>query len=102
LILELPFSLKAEKQGDEAIKSLFFETKTFNYKETRNGMVGEDYSSFSAGWLWAVFHQEFIMKLKDTKTKWLTSRLLVGFFELLWRDFFDLCSKTKKFFLIQE
>jgi hypothetical protein len=30
-------------------------------------MVGEDYSSFSAGWRWAAFHQEFIMKLKDTR-----------------------------------
>jgi deoxyribodipyrimidine photo-lyase len=37
-------------RGDEGLNHYFFETKKLsNYKETRNGMVGEDYSSkFSA------------------------------------------------------
>jgi deoxyribodipyrimidine photo-lyase len=35
-----------------AIKSLFFETKNLSvYKETRNGMVGEAYSSKFSAWL---------------------------------------------------
>jgi deoxyribodipyrimidine photo-lyase len=45
------FNLK-EENGNAAIKSLFFETKNLSvYKETRNGMVGEAYSSKFSAWL---------------------------------------------------
>jgi deoxyribodipyrimidine photo-lyase len=46
LILVLPFKSRRRNRGINAVESLFYETKKSSvYKETRNGMVGEDYSS---------------------------------------------------------
>ncbi len=92
----------------EAIKRLnhyFFETKSLSiYKETRNGMVGANYSSKFSAWL-AIgsispryIYQE-IRKYEsengaNESTYWLI-------FELLWRDFFRFMFKKHqtKFFL---
>ena len=97
------------KEGEtEAIKRLnhyFFETKSLSiYKETRNGMVGANYSSKFSAWL-AIgsispryIYQE-IRKYEsengaNESTYWLI-------FELLWRDFFRFMFKKHqtKFFL---
>jgi deoxyribodipyrimidine photo-lyase len=44
------FNLKEEKR--QRLNPLFFETKNLSvYKETRNGMVGEAYSSKFSAWL---------------------------------------------------
>ena len=92
----------------EAIKRLnhyFFETKNISiYKETRNGMVGADYSSKFSVWLaMGCISPRFIYTeikkyekefgANDT-TYWLI-------FELLWRDFFRFMFKKHqtKFFL---
>ncbi len=92
----------------EAIRRLnhyFFETKYLsNYKETRNGMVGSDYSSKFSAWLALgcisprLIYQE-IKKYEgqfgaNDSTYWLV-------FELLWRDFFRFMFKKHqtKFFL---
>ena len=92
----------------EAIKRLehyFFETKSLSiYKETRNGMVGADYSSKFSAWLALgsisprYIYQE-IRKYENENganesTYWLI-------FELLWRDFFRFMFKKHqtKFFL---
>lgn len=83
----------------------FFETKQLSvYKETRNGMVGADYSSKFSAWLAmgcisprAIYDQ--IKKYEkengaNDSTYWLV-------FELLWRDFFRFMFKKyqTKFFL---
>ena len=91
----------------EAIKRLnyyFFETKCIsNYKETRNGMVGADYSSKFSAWLaLGCISPRFIYdELKkyelqfgaNQSTYWLI-------FELLWRDYFRFMMKkhNAKFF----
>jgi len=100
----LPF-----KGGEtEALKRLnhyFFESKCLSkYKETRNGMVGADYSSKFSAWLAMgcisprsiydeVKHYETQFGANDS-TYWLI-------FELLWRDFFRFMFKKyqTKFFL---
>lgn len=86
-----PFS-GGETEGLHRLKSYFFETKNLSiYKETRNGLVGEDYSSKFSAWLAlgslsavSVYHE--IKKYEaefesNESTYWLI-------FELLWRDFF--------------
>lgn len=92
----------------EAIKRLnhyFFETKNLSiYKETRNGMVGESYSSKFSPWLAlgcisprAIYHEVKRYENENganDSTYWLI-------FELLWRDFFRFMFKKyqTKFFL---
>jgi deoxyribodipyrimidine photo-lyase len=92
----------------EAIKRLnhyFYKTKCLsNYKETRNGMVGADYSSKFSAWLaMGCISPRFIYaEIKkyenqfgaNDSTYWLI-------FELLWRDFFRFMFKKHqtKFFL---
>lgn len=91
----------------EAIKRLnhyFFETKSISkYKETRNGLVGADYSSKFSAWLaMGCISPRFIyQELKkyesqfeaNESTYWLV-------FELLWRDYFRFMMKkyNSKFF----
>ncbi|MFN3754667.1 DASH family cryptochrome [Flavobacterium sp.] len=84
----------------EAVKRLnhyFFETKSIsNYKETRNGMVGANYSSKFSAWLaLGCVSPRFIhLELKryesqfgaNESTYWLV-------FELLWRDYFRFMMK---------
>jgi deoxyribodipyrimidine photo-lyase len=94
-----------ETQATERLNHYFFETKSLsNYKETRNGMVGDDYSSKFSAWLAlgcisprTIYHE--IKRYEDLNgandsTYWLV-------FELLWRDFFRFMFKKHqtKFFL---
>jgi deoxyribodipyrimidine photo-lyase len=87
------------------VQHYFYETKCLsNYKETRNGMVGANYSSKFSPWLAmgcvsprAIYHE--IKKYEaefgaNESTYWLV-------FELLWRDFFRFMFKKHqtKFFL---
>lgn len=80
---------------DEAIARLnhyFYHTEHLStYKETRNGLIGADYSSKLSVWLWngcisarriywEVLNYEERVK-KNQSTYWLI-------FELIWRDFF--------------
>jgi deoxyribodipyrimidine photo-lyase len=92
----------------EAIKRLhhyFYDTKCLsNYKETRNGMVGDDYSSKFSAWLaiGCISPRYIYEEIKNYEkqfgandsTYWLI-------FELLWRDFFRFMFKKHqtKFFL---
>lgn len=91
----------------EAIKRLnhyFFETKSLSiYKETRNGLVGSDYSSKFSAWLSMgcisprFIYQEIIKYEHqfgaNDSTYWLV-------FELMWRDYFRFMMKkyNAKFF----
>ena len=85
-----------ENQANLRIQEYFWETKKLQYyKNTRNGLVGKDYSSKLSAWLangsisarmiyWEVqqFEKEVI---KNDSTYWLI-------FELIWRDFFKYVS----------
>lgn len=93
----------------EAIKRLnhyFFETKLISsYKETRNGMVGADYSSKFSAWLaLGCISPRFVyQELKkyevqfgaNESTYWLV-------FELLWRDYFRFMMKKHQIKLFQQ
>jgi deoxyribodipyrimidine photo-lyase len=96
-----------ETQAINRLNHYFYETKKLSvYKETRNGMVGEDYSSKFSAWLAHgcisprfIYHE--IKKYEkengaNDSTYWLI-------FELLWRDFFRFMFKKHqtKFFLYQ-
>ncbi len=84
----------------EALKRLQFyiwDTKKISqYKETRNGLLGEDYSSKFSPWLsqGCISPKKIFFELKkyesehgsNDSTYWL-------FFELMWRDFFRLMGK---------
>ena len=90
-----PFS-GGETEGLQRLNSYFFETKNLSrYKETRNGLIDEDYSSKFSAWLAngslsavSIFHE--IKKYEaefgeNESTYWLI-------FELFWRDFFKYTS----------
>ncbi len=87
----LPF-LGGEEQGQERLNDYLFETKNASrYKETRNGLLGKDYSTKFSYWLSVGALSPFMImeKLKcyeeaegsNKSTYWI-------FFELLWRDWF--------------
>jgi deoxyribodipyrimidine photo-lyase len=94
-----------ETEAINRLNHYFYETKCLsNYKETRNRMVGADYSSKFSAWLAMgcisprfIYHE--IKKYEsqfgaNESTYWLI-------FELLWRDFFRFMFKKHqtKFFL---
>jgi deoxyribodipyrimidine photo-lyase len=93
-----------ESKAIERLNHYFFESKCIsNYKETRNGLVGADYSSKFSAWLaLGCISPRFIyQELKqyeaefgaNDSTYWLV-------FELLWRDYFRFMMKKhqSKFF----
>jgi len=81
-----------ETEANKRLNHYFFKTKSIStYKETRNGLIGADYSSKFSSWLALgcispryIYHE---LKKYESKfganesTYWLV-------FELLWRDFF--------------
>ncbi len=90
-----PFS-GGENQALKRVENYFWKTKNLSkYKETRNGLIGIDYSSKLSAWLangsisprtiyWEI--QEYEREIeKNDSTYWLI-------FELLWRDYFRLIS----------
>jgi len=93
-----------ETQGLQRIQHYFFETKSISkYKETRNGMIGANYSSKFSAWLalGCLSPRTLYFELKkyelqyeaNESTYWLV-------FELLWRDYFRFMMKkyNTKFF----
>ena len=94
-----------ESQAIERLRYYFFESKKIaNYKLTRNGMVGEGYSSKFSPWLaqGCISPRYIFNEIKkyeksygaNDSTYWLI-------FELLWRDFFRFMFKKyqTKFFV---
>ena len=91
----------------EALKRLnhyFFESKSISkYKETRNGLVGADYSSKFSAWLaLGCISPRFIyQELKKYETQFGENESTYWLvFELLWRDYFRFMMKkyNAKFF----
>ncbi|MGZ3754315.1 MAG: DASH family cryptochrome [Mucilaginibacter sp.] len=70
----------------------FFESRQLsNYKETRNGMVGEGYSSKFSAWLnmGCISAKEIYEAVKSFENQYGANQSTYWlFFELLWRDFF--------------
>lgn len=98
------FHKGGESNAIVRLNHYFFESKCIsNYKETRNGLIGEDYSSKFSAWLaLGCISPRFIYRelqkyeLKfgaNDSTYWLV-------FELLWRDYFRFMMKKhqSKFF----
>jgi deoxyribodipyrimidine photo-lyase len=97
--IDLRAAIQAKGGEDEALKRLahyFFETRSLqDYKQTRNGLLGEDYSSKFSLWLWngcisprMIYWKvkEFEKEIKKNQsTYWLI-------FELIWRDYFKYIS----------
>ena len=89
-----------EKNAKNRIRNYFFETRNVSkYKLTRNGLIGEDYSSKFSPWLAnGSLSVKYIFKSlkeyekeveKNDSTYWL-------YFELIWRDFFKYVSMQHK------
>ena len=87
----LPFQ-GGESQALKRLQTYFWEQDCLkNYKETRNGMVGADYSTKFSPWLAmgclspryiaAQVNEYEAVRTKNDSTYWLV-------FELLWRDYF--------------
>lgn len=93
-----------ETEGYQRLNTYFFETQAIsNYKETRNQMIGENYSTKFSAWLaiGCLSAREIYHEIKtyesqfsaNDSTYWLE-------FELLWRDYFRFMMKkySNKFF----
>ena len=89
-----------EKNAKNRIRNYFFETRNVSrYKLTRNGLIGEDYSSKFSPWLAnGSVSVKYVFKSlkeyekeveKNDSTYWL-------YFELIWRDFFKYVSMQHK------
>ena len=89
-----------ESEGKKRLSSYLFETQSVSsYKETRNGLIGENYSSKFSAWLALgclsarqIYHE--IKRYEEEvganeSTYWLV-------FELLWRDYFRYMMKKHK------
>lgn len=94
-----------ETEGINRIQTYFFDTKAiFNYKETRNGLVGENYSTKFSAWLalGCLSPREIYRQLKEYESLYSANESTYWLkFELLWRDYFRFMMKkyNYKYFL---
>ena len=94
-----------ETEGINRIQTYFFDTKNiFNYKETRNGLVGENYSTKFSAWLalGCLSPREIYRQLKEYESLYSANESTYWLkFELLWRDYFRFMMKkyNYKYFL---
>ncbi|MEL6536374.1 MAG: DASH family cryptochrome [Bacteroidota bacterium] len=92
----LPFT-GGEKSAWERLNQYFWEEDRLkDYKETRNGLLGQSYSSKLSAWLSlgcisprAIYYE--IKRYEEERTKNQSTYWL--FFELLWRDYFRFVAK---------
>ncbi len=85
-----------ESQAMKRIKQYFWESQNLSeYKETRNGLIGTDYSSKLSAWLanGSISPRQIYFEVKryekEVKSNQSTYWLI---FELIWRDFFKYVS----------
>ena len=85
-------STSAEKRLDY----YFFKTQSLGvYKKTRNGLLGENYSSKFSPWLanGSLSARQIYWKIKDFEQQFYANQSTYWlFFELIWRDFFKFIS----------
>ncbi len=81
-----------ETEANHRLNHYFFETKSISkYKETRNGLIGANYSSKFSAWLalGCVSPRFIYQELKKYEAKFGANESTYWLvFELLWRDFF--------------
>lgn len=114
-LTEVMFSKKSvlnfkggETEAWQRLQHYFFETDSLReYKETRNGMLGADYSSKFSAWLaqgcisaLSIYHQ--VKKYESERVSNQSTYWMV--FELLWRDFFKFTAlkEGKRFFKMKQ
>ena len=100
IAIDLRAVLQFKGGESEALKRVhhyFFETKSIsNYKETRNGMIGANYSSKFSAWLalGCLSPRELYFELKKYETQFEANESTYWLvFELLWRDYFRFMMK---------
>ncbi len=85
-----------EDAAEARLKNYFWETENLkNYKETRNGMLGEDYSSKFSAWLanGSLSPRYIYAEVKKFETEITANESTYWLvFELLWRDYFKYVS----------
>lgn len=103
----LPFKGGSMAAWDRLNQYFWDEDRLKEYKNTRNGMVGQGYSSKFSPWLatGSISAREIYWEVKeyeDERTKNSSTYWLI--FELLWRDFFRFTAlnEGKRFFRISE
>ncbi len=86
-----------ESEGCERVSAYFFETGLIsNYKNTRNEMIGSDYSTKFSPWLalGCLSPREIYYELKKYEAKFSANDSTYWLiFELLWRDYFRFMMK---------
>ncbi len=93
-----------ETEGYIRLNNYLFETQAIlTYKETRNGMIGENYSTKFSAWLaiGCLSPREIYYELKKYETQFSSNESTYWLeFELLWRDYFRFMMKkySNKFF----
>ena len=93
-----------ETEGYTRLNSYLFETQAISkYKETRNGMIGENYSTKFSAWLGlgCLSPREIYFELKKYEAQFSANESTYWLeFELLWRDYFRFMMKkySNKFF----
>lgn len=94
-----------ETEALNRLNHYFYETKCLStYKETRNGMIGADYSSKFSAWLalGCISPRYIYQEVKNYESQFGANESTYWLiFELLWRDFFRFMFKKHqtKFFL---
>ena len=95
-----------ETSGIARVKYYFEETKAIStYKETRNGLLGADYSSKFSPWLalGCLSPREIAAQLKKYETEFGANDSTYWLiFELLWRDYFRFIMKKHRNKLFQQ
>lgn len=93
--------------GKERVDYYFFDSElVLKYKETRNGLLGSDFSTHFSPWLatGCISAAYIYNKLKDFEDEFESNESTYWvFFELLWRDYFKLSLKKfgRAFFIPQ-
>ncbi len=86
-----------ETEGYKRLNTYLFETQAIStYKETRNGMIGENYSTKFSAWLGlgCLSPREIYYELKKYEAQFLANESTYWLeFELLWRDYFRFMMK---------
>ena len=86
-----------ETEGKKRLHEYLFETKSIaTYKETRNGMLGENYSSKFSAWLslGCLSPREIYDQIKRYESTYTANESTYWLiFELLWRDYFRFMMK---------
>lgn len=95
-----------ETEGYKRLHNYLFDSKAIStYKQTRNGLIGENYSTKLSAWLalGCLSPREIYFELKKYEAQYLANESTYWLeFELLWRDYFRFMMKKypNKFFML--